>query len=328
MKNSTSQHLKLGIFVIVGTLLLLAAVYILGNRKSMFGGTFEITATFKNINGLKSGNNVRFSGINVGTVKQIDMINDTTIKVSMVIDQKMQNHIRRNAVAAIGSDGLVGSMIVNISPGLGQAALIQSGEEIRTYSRIASEDMLSTLSVTNENAALLTADLLKVTRAAAEGEGTVGRLLNDEAMARDINQTIANLRGISEEVNLAMHEVRILLEKFKLEEGSAAGVMLSDTASGRKMKSLIENLEASSTGLNELVENLNSAVNEAREGEGALHYLTKDTSFVQRLDSTMQSIEQGAAKFNENMEALKNSFLLRPYFKQQERKAAKSKEAK
>lgn len=325
MRNSTSNHLRLGIFVLVGTLLLLTAIYVLGNRQSMFGGTFEIAAVFKNVNGLQSGNNVRFSGITVGTVKSIDMINDTTIRVGMVIDENMQNNISKNAVAAIGSDGLVGSMIINISPGMGQAELIQPGEQIRTYSRIASEDMLGTLSVTNENAALLTADLLRITQAAMRGEGTVARLLNDKNMAGDMYEAIANLRGISEEVNLAMQEVRLLLEKFQF-EGSAAEVMLNDTASGRKMRTLIENLEASSAGINELVENLNSVVNKAREEEGALHYLTSDTVFVQRLDSTMQSIEQGAASFNENMEALQHNFLLRPYFKKQEKKAAKLKE--
>lgn len=319
MEKSTSQKLKLGIFVIIGTALLLVAVYILGNRQSMFGGTFELTAVFKNTSGLQTGNNVRFSGIDVGTVQEIDMINDTTIRVRMVISENMQEHIRSNAVATIGSDGLVGSMIVNINPGVGEAPLVNSGDEIRAYSRIATEDMLSTLSVTNENAALLTADLLKVTQSVIEGKGTIGKLLNDTAMAKDMGRAITNLKGISEEVNLAMYEVRSLIQKIEF-DGSTAEVLLNDTASGEKMKKLIANLEASSVEINEMVENLNIVAEQIKKGEGAVSYLATDTTFVNRLDSTIQNIEQGTARFNENMEALKHNFFFRGYFRKQEKK--------
>ena len=169
MAKTTLENLKLGIFVVLGTALLLIAAYLLGNRQNMFGKTFGITAVFKNANGLQNGNNVRFSGINVGTVSQIEMVNDTTIRVHMIITEKMQEHIKNDAIAMIGSDGLVGSMLINIVPGSGEAPLIKEGDVLESVSKIATQDMLSTLNVTNENAALLTADLLEVTRSLARG---------------------------------------------------------------------------------------------------------------------------------------------------------------
>ncbi len=323
MEKSTSQKLKLGIFVILSTSLLLIAVYVLGNRQSLFGGTFELHAVFKNTNGLQPGNNVRFSGINVGTVKDIEMQNDTTIIVNMLIEDKMKSHIHKNAVAAIGSDGLVGSMIVNITPGIGTAATVSPGDEIRAYSRIASEDMLSTLSVTNENAALITADLLKVTQSVINGKGTVGRLLNDTAMARDMQQAMANLKLLSEEVTMAVYDLRILISQVQF-DGSPAQVLLSDSATGQKLKSLITDLENSGREINAVTGKLNSVVSQIQQGDGALHYLASDTVVVNRLDSTIQNIQEGTARFNENMEALKHNFLFRGYFKKQEKKAEKS----
>lgn len=322
MDKSSSQKIKLGIFVILGTALLLGAVYILGSRESLLGGSFQLSAVFKNTNGLQSGNNVRFSGIDVGTVTDIHMINDTTIRVDMLVENEMLQHIHKNAIAGVGTDGLVGSMIINITPGSGQAPLVEPGDELRTYSRIASEDMLNTLSVTNENAALLTADLLKVTQSVLQGKGTVSKLLNDTAMARDVYLAIHNLKGLSEEVNLAMGEVRVLLEQVKF-KGSPAEVLLSDTAAGNQVKNLLVRLDSSGSEFQQTVQNLNALVKDIKEGEGAIHYLATDTSLVQNLDSSMKNIEQATARFNENMEALKHNILFRRYFRRQEKKAEK-----
>jgi len=129
MAKTKLENLKLGIFVVFGTLLLVTAAYLIGNRQNMFGKTIPISALFKDANGLQNGNNVRFSGINVGTVNKIEMINDTTIRVHMIIEEKMQNHIKKDAVATIGSDGLVGSMLINIVPGKGKTTHIGPGDE-------------------------------------------------------------------------------------------------------------------------------------------------------------------------------------------------------
>lgn len=140
------------------------------------------------------GNNVRYSGINVGTVRSLEMINDTVIKIHMAIDEKIIHHIKKDAIATIGSDGLVGNMIVNIIPGKGPSVSVQANDNIKSYSKIRTEDILSTLSVTNENAAILTADLLKITKEITQGHGTVGMLINDTTMANDLKETLSNLK--------------------------------------------------------------------------------------------------------------------------------------
>ena len=117
MEKSTDQKFKLGVFVILGLTLFLLLTYFIGNQHSMLGNNIEFYTTFNNINGLKEGNNVRFSGINVGTVKSIQMLNDTVIVVKIAVNKKISPHIKKDAKAVITSDGLVGNMIINIIPG-------------------------------------------------------------------------------------------------------------------------------------------------------------------------------------------------------------------
>lgn len=323
MAKTKLENLRLGIFVVLGTLLLLFAAYLVGNRQNMFGKTFDITATFKNASGLQNGNNVRFAGINVGTVKQIEMVNDTVIRVHMIIRDDMRNHIKKDAIASIGSNGLVGSMLINIIPGKATSALISPGDELQSSSKMGTQDMMSTLNVTNENAALLTAELLKVSQDLSQGRGTMGRLLNDTTMASDLQQTIANFKYTSNQANASMAALNKMLRNINFEK-NAAGVLLSDSVSGKMMKNIIQNLETSSIEIKKMTQDLNTTIGVIKDGNGAINYLSKDTTLVNQLDRTMQNIEQGTERFNENMEALKHNFLTRGYFRKLEKEQKKS----
>ncbi|MFT0716602.1 MlaD family protein [Flagellimonas lutimaris] len=312
------QNLKLGIFVVLGTILLIIAAYLIGNGQSLFVKKFTVNAVFNNVNGLQVGNNVRFSGIDIGTVDNIQMMNDSTIVVYMAINKKMKEHIRSDAVATIGSDGLVGSMLVNIVPGQGQASLIEDGTRLKSYSKISSQDMLNTLNVTNENAALLTSDLLKITESLTDGKGTLGRLLNDTLMAKDLKQTINNLKISSSQVNTTLDELQKTLKVINSGNG-IAGVLLSDSLSAEKVRNIIQNLEVSSNEITKMTADLNTVIGEMKNGKGVLNKVATDTVLANQLMSTMKNIEEGTEKFNENMEALKHNFLTRGYFRKLER---------
>ena len=323
MERSAGEKIRLGVFVIIGTALLVVAAYLIGNRQNMFGSTFTIHAVFRNVSGLQQGNNVRYSGINVGTVRRIQMVNDTTIAVSMMLQENIIRHVKTDAIATIGSDGLVGSMIVNIVPGNGTAPQVSSGDTIVSYSRIGAEDMLSTLNKTNENAALLTADLLQVTEALKQGRGTLGRLLNDTTMARDLEQTLKNLKIASANANRTINQLNNLIDEQNY-QNSVAGILLTDSIMGERVKNTLVNLETSSEEIASMSQKLDSIVGGLAEGEGALHYLATDTTLVNNLDATMRNLEEGTARFSENMEAMKSSFLTRGYFKKQEKEARKA----
>ena len=322
MKKETGNTLKLGVFVITGLALLILAVYLIGENQNMFKKTFTISANFNNVSGLMQGNNVRYSGINIGTVKNITMVNDSTIQVDMNIEEKMVQHIKKDAIATIGTDGLVGNMIVNIIPGDGKGPIVTSGDIIQTYTKIGTDDMLNTLSTTNENAALLTVKLLKVADAMADDKGTLGMLINDTIVASDLKQTVNQLKITSIEASKAMKELNTIISSLDI-ENSVAGALLNDSIQSKKVESLITNLESSSLEINDVIKNINETIIEFKEGEGALNYLSQDKEFAEQIEETMKNINAGTMKFNENMEALKHNFLTRGYFRKLERQKAK-----
>lgn len=321
MEKTNTEKIRLGVFVLAGITIFIIAIYFIGNKQNMFGKTTPISAIFNNVNGLQLGNNVRYAGINIGIVKNIEMINDTMIKVDMAIETKILPHIKKDAIAAISSDGLVGNMIINIIPGKGVAAPIQPNDVIQSFNKVRTEDMLKTLSITNENAAILTANLIKITRDISEGKGTVGLLLNDTQIANDLKETMRYLKMTSQGTTESIQNLNKLITSLNQKE-NVIGVV-NDTAVANKIKSIVINLEKSSKKIDVVVDNLNTTIDNAKNGKGAINYLSNNPKLVQKIDSTMININEASIRLNQNLEALKHNFFFKGYFKKQEKQKQK-----
>jgi phospholipid/cholesterol/gamma-HCH transport system substrate-binding protein len=322
MKKSSSQKIGLGVFVILGTILLVTTLYFIGNRQNFFGNNMTINAYFNNVNGLKLGNNVRYSGIITGTVSKIEMKEEARILVEMVIEEELGKKIKTNAVATIGTNGLVGSTIVNIIPQEGNFPFLKSGDTIETYSKIGADDMLNTLSATNENAAILMSDLLAITTQIRQGRGTIGMLINDSLVAQDLKQSVSQLKNTATGASNTIAKLNAIVSTLDLEE-SVAGVLLNDSIAASKMSNVVANLEKSSISIDSITTNLNTYLNQITAGEGALSYIVNDENFTKDIDSTMANIKEATYRFNENMEAMKHNFLFRGYFRKLEKEQKK-----
>ena len=326
MRNRNSQNFKLGLFVLAGIAIFVLAVYFIGNRQNLFGESTRIHSVFKNVSGLQTGNNVRFAGVNIGTVRDIRIVNDTSIVVEMLINEKSRRHIKKNTRATVSSDGLVGSMIVNLVPGEEVlSSVVNPGDTIESISKIETADMLTTLNTTNENAALLTADLLKITTAINKGEGTLGALIKDEEMATDIKQSMSGLKRTTEAASVSVNRLNRILSSVNMEE-SIAGLILNDTAAATQVSGIIMDLTQSAEEIKMMTADLKNFSEELKTGEGALNYIINDTTVVNHLDATLQNAEEASKKLDENMKALQHNILFRGYFRKLERRKARAAE--
>jgi phospholipid/cholesterol/gamma-HCH transport system substrate-binding protein len=130
--DSHSQKFKfrLGLFVAVGLALFVLAIFIIGRQKNLFNPVNRLTTTFSNVSGLQVGNNVRFSGINVGTVNDIVIVNDTTVKVDLMINQDVWQFIKTDCKVILGSEGIIGDKLIVITQGSSDAALLKDGQSL------------------------------------------------------------------------------------------------------------------------------------------------------------------------------------------------------
>ena len=225
MDTHTPQFkVRLGMFVAGGLALFVLAIFIIGKQKNLFNPVFKLNTTFYNISGLQVGNNIRFSGITVGTVDNISIVNDSTVRVDMLIRKEVKQFIKSDSKVAIGSEGLIGDRLLVISQGSFDAPLAREGEQLESTEPVETDAIMSSLKVTAENAEVITQELAEIMTKINGGDGTLGRLIQDTTIARNIDQTIINLKksskGLDENMEAAKHN--FLLKGFFNKKARAA----------------------------------------------------------------------------------------------------------
>ncbi|GHN02687.1 hypothetical protein WSM22_41760 [Cytophagales bacterium WSM2-2] len=317
MKTRNVDNAKLGMFVMAGLVFLIFSLYMIGRNRNLFSSSFTISANFRNINGLMPGNNVRFSGIDVGTVAHIEIISDTLVKVSMVIDNKVRNFIKKNAVASVGTDGLMGNKLININSTVEPAPPIAAGDVLASLRPIEGDEMLRTLNTTNENMAIISNDLKRITQR-INNSNALWKLTSDSTIVKDIKEAGANLKHAGRRIAETVDVASDLMKNVKQGKG-LAGVILSDSTLSKKLKTAVTNIEEVSQRSVQLTGTLNDMMKQVKAGKGSAGALISDTTMAKKLKSTLVNVEQGTQRFNENMEALKHNFLFKGYFRRLEK---------
>lgn len=318
MKNRSVDNMKLGLFVVAGVAFLIFSLYMIGRNRNLFGSSFTVSANFRNVNGLMVGNNVRFSGIDVGTVQKIEIASDTLVRVTMVLEKGVRKFVKKNAIASVGTDGLMGNKLININSVGAPAKSVEEGDVLASLRPIEGDEMLRTLNTTNENMAAISNDLRKITQRINNSNG-LWKLISDTTVLHDIKDAGKNLKHagfkVAETVDLASE----LLKNVQRGKG-LAGTVLSDTTMSSKLKKAVSNIEEVSKRSVQLTGSLNEILTQMKYGKGsAAGALVADTAMERKLRTTIFNVEQGAQRFNENMEALKHNFLFKGYFKKQEK---------
>jgi len=224
MKKETGNKMRLGIFISVGLLILVAGIYLIGNKQQLFSNTFRISGIFKDINGLQIGNNVRLSGINVGVIGNIEIIADTAVRVDMVIEDKVRKFIKKDSQANIGSDGLMGSKMLTIIPGTSGKKVIQDGDFIETTAPVSIDNILLNLEIASINAIDITDYLSAIMLNIRSGKGAIGKIFMDSTFAKTVDDALVNVKegagGFKQNMDAVSHNflLRGFLKKKEREK--------------------------------------------------------------------------------------------------------------
>lgn len=246
MKRESGFTWKLGMFVVIGLVLFIFTIYLVGRQQNLFRSTFQLRSQFKTVSGLKAGNNVRFSGVNIGTVKAIELITDTTVLVVLVIQKEIQQFIKTDAMASIGSDGLMGEKVLTISPGAIAKETVKDNQLIASKNAIEMEDVMISVKTTVDNARIITAQLAQFSYKMNNGNGALSKLMTDSGFSNSLKSTLNNLQASTNEFS-----------KFTVKMNSGKGALskiMTDEKFGKSLDSTMANLQSGSKGLSENME--------------------------------------------------------------------------
>jgi len=300
--ESKGSTIRLGVFILIGSIMFLIAVFLLGNKQSLFASTFEVKAYFSTIEGLRKGAPVRLSGIDVGSVNDVRIMKDTLarVEVTLKLVEEVRSFIKEDMRATIETEGLVGNKVIVLHVGSAASKVVKNGGTIigddpLNFGALVNEAK-GTLEYTKEMARNLAEIVAKVNN----GAGSIGKLVNDDDLYTNTNKLVItadrSLNAISFKLDTLANVVNTL---------------------GSDVQSVVRNVDHAVGGIDTLIKNV-------QEGKGVLGKMLSDKS---PLDSSLASVfsnlikiteetKLGTERFAENMEALKYNWLFKSYFEQ------------
>jgi phospholipid/cholesterol/gamma-HCH transport system substrate-binding protein len=322
-EDEVKERTKLGAFVAGGTVLFIIAVFFIGSASNFFNKTFVVSAIFKNVEGLKEGDKVWLSGVQIGVVKTVRIVHVGEVVVSLSLREKQNEFIRKNASASIGSDGLIGNKIVVIQPG-DSKSIIQENDIINAVSPADTQQLINIAKEVGENTRSVTFDLKAISTKIKNGQGIIGELLNEGAFAKDLRQTVADLKISGENIAKASSEIEAVTKEMKQGKGLVPS-LLSDTSYTSVFKDAIHNIKKVSANAAIISKSLESITTKMNDKNNSVGVLLADTAFAHRIQTIIKNTEKASYKLDEDMEALQHNFLTRGYFRKVEKEKKKGK---
>jgi len=310
MNEATNKRaIGVGVFIIIGLLLLVGGVMTVGNLHSTFQKKMTVSTVFGDVNGLQSGNNIWFSGVKIGTVKKIKFYGDREVMVIMNINIESKEYIRKDAKVKVSTDGLIGNKILVIYGGTSSFQEIEEGDTLSNELLFTTEDIMNTVQQNNLN-------ILKLTKKLSDGEGTIGKLINSDSIYNNLASTSQSLKKASESAQYLIASLANFSTKLN-KKGNLINDLASDTVVFNSMKLSALNLNKISDSANVFINNLNHA---SKNPKSPIGVMLHDEQAGANLKTTIINLESSSKKLDQDLEALQHSFLLRRYFKKKNKK--------
>ncbi len=308
MNKEFKKKLFLGILVSTGSILFIVGIFFIGRKESLFTPTVNISAIFNEINGLREGDFVRYSGVKVGVVEKIVFLNDSMIQVKMKIEKKMQPYIKKDAVAHIATEGLVGNKLINLHSKHTSRQTISENEILISIAPYNTQQIIEKLMSTNTNAEIITNNLAAVSKRMMEEKGIFEMIFSDDKAANDLKTIIERVKTSSQHLQEISNNIEKMIRKINSGEGLASTI-LNDTSLTKELKQTLRNLELSSEYSRTITKQIDQSLQKG--DSGTLGMLMKDSVFAESIRQSIQNFHEASEKLNHTLDAVQNSYLLK-----------------
>ncbi len=327
--DNNKRMITVGVFVVVGLLIFVVGVLTLGGQKSTFQHQSTLRAIFKDVGGLKVGNNVWFSGVKVGTINKMSFTPNAMVNVEMSIETKAMQYIKKDSKAKIGSEGFIGNKIVIIYDGSMNSAPAADDDVLVTDNGISTDEMIATLQQNNKNLLDITGNIKLITERLMNGQGSAGKILSDDQLANDLQAAVTKFKMASGNIQKITADVSSYTSQLQ-SKGSLTNELIHDTVFYSRLKSTAKQIQDASIAIREssdkikhISANLEDISNHLDSTSSPVGVLLNDEEAGKNLKSTLENLQSGSKKLDENLEALQHNFLFRGFFKKKEKSEQK-----
>lgn len=318
-ESPNKRAVIVGIFVFIGLIFFLAGILIVGNLRETFNRKMELVSLFDDISGLQPGNNIWFSGVKIGTVRSLNFHGKSQVEVNMNVAISAQKYIRKDAKVKISNDGLIGNKILVIYGGTDAFDQVEDGDTLEVEKTFTSEDMINTAQENNKNILAITNDVKAITKKLANGEGSIGKMLEDSLMYTNINATIVSLQKASAKAQQMLNSLADFSSNLN-KKGTLANELTTDTVVFKSVKASVLQLQQMADTATAFIANIKQVSSNPNTAIGVMMHDEKSGA---RLKETIKNLESSSKKLDDDLEAVQHNFLLRGFFKKRAKEAEK-----
>src|SRR6202161_3496204 len=215
---------RLGAFIVATLAILVVGIFIIGSKQYLFSSTYQLKAEFDNVVGLDAGADVRVGGVHSGTVRAIVLPHRPGEKVTVIVDMDKSTHeiIKRDSVATIETEGLLGNQFLAISFGSAGTADVRDGDRIASQPPLEMADLLQKTSgildssqQAIQNATRATANLDSISAKIDKGQRTAGALVNDKQLYSNLEKTSSSMRDTMVQAQAGVTDFQENMEAMK-----------------------------------------------------------------------------------------------------------------
>ncbi len=312
MQLRQTQKIRLGFFFLLSIVLLVVTIYYLGKEKFLFRDVITVNTFFNDIKGLMAGNNVRYLGMEAGTVAEIDIVNDSSVRVTMHIDESYTSYIKKDAKAQIESEGVMGSKVITILPGTPGAETIEENDVLASVTMISMEGFVNEASTLLTKVQSVTQQFVEISQKINEGKGDIGILLNEDRITTEIS-------GVSQEMQGLANQLNNIFYKINQGDGDVAQLINEDNLT-TQLNNIFVQLDTVTQKARQLSENLGKTTETINKGPGTVHKLLYDSTFASSLDVTLKKVNTGLEEITTTAESIDNSWIINLFSKDKKNK--------
>lgn len=323
--DSNKRMVTVGVFVVVGLIIFIVGVLTLGGQKSTFQQRSTLHAIFKDVGGLKVGNNVWFSGVKVGTINKMSFTPGAMVDVEMSVEDKAMKYIKKDSKAKIGSEGFIGNKIVIIYDGSMSSGAAADNDVLMVDNGTSTDEMIATLQKNNQNLLGITNNIKLITERLMNGQGSAGKILSDDQLANELQEAVTRFRIASGNIQKITADVSSYTSQLQ-SAGSLTNNLIHDTVFYSHLKITAQQIEeasiaikTSSDKIKHISSNLEDVSNRLDSTGSPIGVLLNDEEAGKNLKTTLQNLQSGSKKLDQDLEALQHNFLFKGFFKKKEK---------
>ena len=296
------SQLRVGVTVIIASLTLALLLFLMSGNIGLLTSRIKLISYFNNAGGLRIGAPVRLSGVDIGNVVGMRIVDApdkklTPVEITMKVSTKYQTNLRRDSLCLLRTTGVLGETYVDLDSSQANGPFAQSGDTLATRETPDIEDVVVSSQSTLQNMDALLKRADRILAFAESGKGSLGKLIYDPTLYDRFSATVAEFQTIVEQISKGKGSLGALISRNDAYDKFIAtldkmNAVIDDIQQGKGSAGKILKDPSLYDNANETIANLKKITGDINAGKGTLGKLAKDDELAKKLDVTITKLSE------------------------------------